>query len=231
MIAEIQKLSDRNIQVRIARTAEEKLQVFKHRYDLYVLGMGRDKHLADHEAKILTDQLDDTAVIIAAFDGDRVVGSGRVNFSYLVEFPEDELYGFSQYEAEFPGQLSLTSKVMVAPEYRGTRIFLEMARLMFKEASKRGMKRHFIATADHLVPLFKKLGFAPHRPRFAQWLDYGSSNPMMMNPFDLKHLESVRSPFLEDAAYFCQREAAIRQARSLPNNTPRALGLLAEARG
>lgn len=194
-----------NLVVRVAKTQVEREDIYRFRYEHYVVGMGRDKTVADHQNKMLVDSLDDTAVQIGAYYGDELVGCARVNFSCYTELPEDELYGFSEYEAQYPGKLSLTSKVIVAPAHRGTRIFLKLARQCCEEAGRRQMQRNFIATADKLVPIFKKLGFIAHRPRFESWADYGSSNPMLINLNQVDYLRSINSPFVDIAErYYAQ---------------------------
>jgi len=203
-------------EVRFARSEDEKQAIFRFRYKVYVEGMGRDKNTADHINETLSDSLDESATLIGAFLGDVAVGAGRVNYSSDCTLPEEELYGFSEYEKKYPNGLSLTSKVMVDPEFRGTKIFLDIARLCLIDAGPKKIRGNFIATADKLVPLFKKIGFVQYRPRVDSYLDYGSSNPMMMDPNDIGHLESVNSPLLDLAKRYYVRPTV--QFDSEPKN-------------
>jgi hypothetical protein len=182
--------------IRVVQTENERQEVFKFRYKIYVEGMNRDKHVADHNKKILTDWRDSTAVILAAYCDDKIVGTGRINFSSDGCLGEEELFGFSKFEKKFPGKLTLTSKLLVAPEFRGSRVYLDLARKFCEISLQRGAVLNFIITATDLVPLFSRLGFRKYREG-REWLDYGFMNPMILDLSDVEYLQKRHSPFVE----------------------------------
>lgn len=196
--------SGRNsFEIRIARTEAEKREIYQFRYRIYFEQMGRDKKYANHFTRTCSDPADETAVHIAAYskiDGS-VIGVARINFWSDGEFLEDELYHFTDYLDEYDSNISLTSKMMIDPEWRGSLMFLELCKKLYHVTASRGCRLNFIATADELVPLFSRLGFSAHRPR-TTWADYGSSNPMILRLDDIDELERVRSPFASLAARY-----------------------------
>ena len=68
-------------EIRLATTAEEREQVFKLRYSIYVEEMGKSQHYADHKHKKVEEPLDSSANIFAAFQNGRVVGTIRNNLA------------------------------------------------------------------------------------------------------------------------------------------------------
>jgi len=184
-----------SFEIRIARSEAEKLEVYKFRYRIYFEQMGRDKKYADPFSKTCSDPMDEKAVHIAAYskiDGS-IIGVARVNFWHDEEFSENELYRFTDFLSDYDSNISLTSKMMIDPEWRGSLMFLELCKKLYHVIASRGCRLNFMATADQLVPLFSRLGFAQHRPRTV-WADYGSSNPMVLHLDDIDALTRCRSP-------------------------------------
>jgi hypothetical protein len=183
--------------VRKIETAADLEKVLRFRYEIYYKQMGRDKAYADHDRQILMDPLDSVGVHFAAFDPltDDVVGIIRINFWEDQELPEDELYHYSDFVPHCEGRVSLTSKMIIDPLYRGSTLFLDLIRGVYEEAVRRGNRYNFIATNDHLVPLFQRIGYVAHQPR-TTWGDYGSSNPLVVDLWDAEHLTSVNSPLV-----------------------------------
>ncbi len=186
----------RKVQVRILHTRAEIHEALSLRYRVYFEELHRDQKYANQEAKILRDALDDRSIHAGAFCpvSGQMIGTCRMSFWQDGELPENELYRFSDFAKEAHNKISFTSKMVVLPAYRGSTAFVQLATILFEEALKRGCRYDIIATADHLVPTFKRLGYKAHRPR-TTWADYGSSNPMVFDLWDFDHMREVRSPF------------------------------------
>lgn len=198
--------------IRIAQTEAEKREVYRFRYRIYVKEMGRDQKTADHENQMLSDQLDKTALILMAVADGEVVGTARMNFSSDTVLPEEELYEFSKFEALHPGRVSLISKMIIDHRYRRTRLFLQLCERMSIESIRRSTRRVVIATGNHLVGIFARVGFVQYKPT-TTWLDYGTSNCMVIDPFDLEHLRSQRSPILPICESLLEEKKEIRASQ------------------
>ena len=66
--------------IREAVTPEERDEVFRFRYQVYVEEMGRYRSVADHEGRKLIEADDATARLYYATDGERPVGAMRHNW-------------------------------------------------------------------------------------------------------------------------------------------------------
>ena len=66
------------MEIRIAETKEERDEVFRFRYQIYVEEMQIDCS-ADHKKKKLTDDLDKTAHIFYAQKDNQIIATGRMN--------------------------------------------------------------------------------------------------------------------------------------------------------
>src|SRR4051812_45534353 len=70
---------DMGYTVRLIESVEDRTNIFRLRYSVYVTEMGRTQHHADHVHQLIAEPLDETAGLIGAFDGDEIVGTARFN--------------------------------------------------------------------------------------------------------------------------------------------------------
>lgn len=87
-----------SVEVREARTVEERKRVYRFRYKLYVEEMRRLQQYADHDKKEICDPLDLSGHVLAAYsDGDQRKCEGMT-------FYIDNYSTFSQYSRRCFGQ-------------------------------------------------------------------------------------------------------------------------------
>lgn len=182
------------LSIRNIKCENERQRIFEFRHQVLAEQMGREIFYSNAERQINTDLMDSNAVILGAYFGDEIVGTARLNFSSTTRFVDADRYGISEYERLHPGQSSLISKLMTASHYRGPHLFLGLTRKLFIEAAAKNIQHIFLATADHLVPLFQKLGFVAHSPRIESYGVFGALNPMMLSLRKTQHLKHVGSP-------------------------------------
>jgi len=105
-----------------ATTQEEKESIYRFRYHIYVNEMGKDISDADHDKGWLYDDMDDTATLIYAKCDDQVIATLRYNQGGQTEFSQywSDIYQLDKF-SDFPIEnLSLSSRIMVAKEWRGS---------------------------------------------------------------------------------------------------------------
>jgi GNAT superfamily N-acetyltransferase len=169
-------------------------EVYRFRYDIYVREMRRTQRTADHADGRIVDALDDAGILLAALDpAGRVIGTLRGNM-----FDEPAAREYERlYQLELSDRqrriTSLTTRLMIAPRYRGSGLALALARARFRSAVDRGSAFDYIDCNDHLVPLFSRLGY--QEVRRVEHPDYGLVNVMMCTA-DTRHLEAIRSPLV-----------------------------------
>ena len=185
-------------------TSEAELkEVFKFRYQIYFEEMGRDQKHADVVNKMLRDNLDTWGhqLFVRSIETGQIVAIARLNLSADGDLPEDELYKFSEFTSHGASQVALVTKMMIDRDHRGSRIFRELCIEIYKKVLSYGCDYAFIATADHLVPLFRRIGFRQHQPR-TTWADYGSSNPMVFDCRNLSYLKEIKSPLFDTGEHY-----------------------------
>lgn len=198
----LQKERNRDYIIKTVRDESSRKEIYRFRYSVYIEEMNRNCK-ADHENKVIIDSLDDTGVLLGAYRQNlltspatpQLVGTCRANFSYNCDFEHRELYAFDQLERDYPKSVMFATKMMVRQEYRGTPLFLDLAKQIYVTSLLHGAIVMVIDCNDHLVKPFMAMGFQAYRSRFMH-PDYGWVNPLAMNNYDFDHLQSIRSPFL-----------------------------------
>lgn len=193
--------------IRVAAGDDEREQLYSFRYRVYVEEMGRVQKYADHEARSIRDPLDLTGHNLIALEGTRIVGCIRINFA--------ENGGLDYYRRllemdslvpGYPQQVSLCTRLMVAPEMRGSALALRLCTASYDYGWRHGIRWNFIDCNDHLVGFFRRLGYLwTHR---AVHEEYGDVNGMCLDLRDKAHLTACKSPFLRSNANRRRRDHA-----------------------
>ena len=189
------------ITIRVAQSAEDRAAVYRFRYEVYVEELGWKQHYADHDRRTVEEPLDATGVIVAAFQGDRVVGTVRRNFGstcdlgYYPELCEMAVYAGDAY----PKRVSITTKMLVASEHRSTLLPTRMGIEAYHATWDRGALIDFITfdiNLTHLERYYTRIGYVAYREP-AEHPEFGMSRLMMWQFRDLEHLIRVRSPYVD----------------------------------
>ena len=184
------------IAVQKARTDDERQEIYRFRYRVYVEEMGLDPPDADRAMKRLRDPLDLSSDLYALHDGDAVVGSLRVT-----HFPDaaDPAALVARYDMgpallDLPREaICVTSRFMLDPKFRhGTAIF-RLMEAAWKDVSRRGIRLAYGDCSPHLVPFYEHLGFRRYTRAYSDTA-YGFKVPILMVVRDVLRFERVRSP-------------------------------------
>jgi hypothetical protein len=182
--------------IRLADTQAEREAAFRFRYDVYVSEMNRSQAYADHILRRIEEPLDaNGSLFIARGVADQIVGTVRVNFGCDGGFSYyRELYQMEEFGGYFPHKMSITTKLMVTPEYRMSLLPMQLACACFKLAMAKGVRFDIIDCNLPLKGFFEKLGYRQVFDAISH-PEYGDVIPMVISCFDLQHLDEVRSPF------------------------------------
>lgn len=187
-------------EIRIAGSEAEKERIYRFRYAVYVDEMGKQPGYADHVAKRLYDPLDDDATLLYADVDGELVATVRLNRADDDGFDDywNAIYRIEHW-AGFPRQsLSMTSRLMVAPAWRGSTVLAAMLGTIFRYARKQGVRFDFCNCAPSLVEFYEQLGYRRYADGFMDE-DAGYHVPMVFMCEDIEHMRAVRSPFWRDA--------------------------------
>jgi len=188
-------------------TTDEVESIYRFRYNVYVEEMNRTQFYADHTSRTIRDPLDDSAVVLAAWDGQAVVGTVRYNFlrhSGIGEY--FELYNVAGIPPLLRENTSITTRLMVAPRFRGGTLASRLACAAYKDALVNGIQVDLIDCNHHLISFFSRLGYLTHRDG-AVHAEYGPVTVMRLNLLDQEHLSRVRSPFRTQLLEHLARQA------------------------
>lgn len=146
---------------RIADNERARQALYRFRYQVYVEALGRTQTHADHMRRTIREPLDEEGYIFVAYDSGQIVGTVRCNFCKDTH----DLGGYSELycigtavERHHPAHTSITTKLMVAPAYRGSTLSVRLAFKTYILAVSHGIR---IARVQR-VPFDR--GHPPYQP-------------------------------------------------------------------
>ena len=184
--------------LRIAESAQDHEAAYRFWYDVYVSEMGRHRRdpLVSHERGILYDRLAARGTLYLATHEQQVIGT--VLTTPLTEpfaRPLRHLYGLNQQPLESLHNACVTTKLMVAPNWRRGRLMHRLIGEGYLETLRQGMRYNYMDCNDHLLRMFMRYGYRPHRADLIHPV-YGRVNSLVADLTDRDHLARMRSPFL-----------------------------------
>lgn len=189
-----------------AETEEERRTVFSLRYQVYVQELGRYKDIADHDQKMLIEDIDENSrLFYAVMDGKPVAGM-RQTWGGDAAFTRRHI---DQYQLEpfleraEAQDLLIGERLHVLPDYRGTDVLFRMFTTALNFVKEKNIELVFGDCEPHLLNLYMSLGFRTYSKRNFNSPAAGYLILLMMLPRDTDYLRAVHSPFvpfLEDYA-------------------------------
>ena len=76
-----------------------------------------------------------------------------------LEYYTTDLLGLKAVGAEHPATTSVSTRLMVSPEHRGSTLATRLCRAAFDFGSDHGVVWNFMDCNDHLVGFFARMGF------------------------------------------------------------------------
>ncbi len=191
-------------QITVATSPEEKQAIYRFRYQVYVEEMKKQPKDADHQARTIEDELDETALLRYITDGDQIIATLRHNYLNVTSIPAYlsqrlKLEPFSQAFGE--GAVSVSSRLMIAPEYRNSSIVGALVLEAYRDSLERGIQFDFLCSAPWLLPFYTNMGYRRYTNHFLD-SEVGLQVPQVLVLEDVEHLKSMRSPFYRVARHY-----------------------------
>ena len=189
--------------IQVARRDEDRERIFRFRYDVYVTEMGKSPAEADHQKKIIRDELDEDAHLLYAEDEGQIVGTVRLNCRSKKKFPDvwEQRYDIEKFAPSFGDHISMTSRMMVAKDYRGSSVPAALVGAVYSAGREMGSKFDFCNCAPSLLDFYEQIGFRRFTDGFVDE-DNGYHVPLVMVVRDTQYLRQVRSPLYRVARNF-----------------------------
>lgn len=180
----------------MAETQAEREAIYRFRYQIYVEEMQKRPNYADHQAKTLSDPLDETATLFYVMQNDQIIATlrrNRLDECELEPWLEQQL-AISPFAAAFSrAALSCSSRLMVATAWRNSLAVGSIILAAYRLAREQEIQFDFLHTAPWLLPFYRALGYRHYLPNFLD-PNAGIQIPQLLVLEDVDHLQAARSP-------------------------------------
>ncbi|EGO63033.1 cyclic nucleotide-binding domain-containing protein [Acetonema longum] len=198
------QMERRPLTVEVAKTPEEKAEIYHFRYRTYVEEMSRQLKPSIQSKELLFDAMDEWGLLLYAKTDSEIIGSIRINIGLPEEFPEElvkvlSLDRFQKfYEGKKAQRFALITKLMVAPLYRNSQILYFLLSKCYELSCGFQVQFIFGGCNFYLLRLYEEIGL---RRIGRNFLDpgYGLIAPLVYLVDDMNHMRNVRSPIFRIA--------------------------------
>ena len=186
-----------DVDVREARTREDKERVYRFRYRFEAKAPACLQRNADHGCERIHDDLDSTAANLVAMRDSETVGAIRVNYAWRSALGiHADFYRMREAAgADHPSRSCVISRLVVDTASRGSKLGYHLCAAAYKHALERDARIAFLSCSDDLIFYFSVLGFKGYMGR-ARHQELGEVLPMKLDLLDEKYLMMIRSPLL-----------------------------------
>jgi GNAT superfamily N-acetyltransferase len=184
--------------IKLAATEMEREAIYRHRYDIYILELGKSHIPADHNRRMLADEADGSADLLYAILDGVVIGSTRMQrgASMLFSAVNKEMYQtVAISKALDPEKIVIVDRLMVRPEHRRSRVTTELMNNTYVCMLNKGIKLALINTEEKYLHLYLRFGFRVYGDPLYTALGEPRYR-MALFLCDSRHLAKVNSPFL-----------------------------------
>ena len=150
------------------------------RYKVYCDELHRRSPFADHEKKVISDDLDETGHTFVAVKKGETIGTGRVNIPSEGSVGlYEELYGMTASK-HHPHGTAVITKFIVSKAHRGGPTSIKLIAAFARFTVRNSIKEVFIDSVPALLPYYKAIGFKPGREPFLHQ-ENGISHPLALD--------------------------------------------------
>lgn len=162
------------------RTRELLHEAQRIRYDIYCGELGRSSPHADHDARVIADDLDLRGHVLLSFEDGRPVATMRLNMARDGSLGVlEELYGMEQSPFH-PEATAVCTKFIVKKAHRVGQSSFRLMATAVDLAQRYGIKHCYIDCIPSLKPFYMSLGFKQAGPAFLH-RENGCSYPLMLD--------------------------------------------------
>jgi predicted GNAT family N-acyltransferase len=193
--------SEESIKISIVTTATERKSIYHFRYQIYVEEMSKQLIEADHNNKLLYDELDEQSLLLCAKVGTKIIATARITIGSLTDFPpalidQLSLNVFQSYNSN--QKFSYCSKLMVTPTYRNSPVVYLLIAKCYELSNTNNVSFVFVICNFYLIRFYEKMGFHCLGRNYLI-SGYGLMTPLVFSMDDVQHLRRIRSPLFRIA--------------------------------
>ena len=168
------------VDVLLCRNEEMLHDAMRLRYTVYCEELGRSSPYADHEKKIIRDQLDEAGHTFVAVEKGEPIATIRGNFGWngglgILE----ELYGMNKSQ-QHPGRTAICTKFIVKESKRTGVAAMHLIIAVARFGMRHNVLECYIDCIEKLKPQYESVGFRTAGPAFFHY-ENGPSWPMVLD--------------------------------------------------
>lgn len=183
-------------EIKIAETEEELYELYQFRYKVYVEEMQRPQKDANHDLKIITDELDVGAANLIAKHENKIVGAARINLADSISDFYMDFYEALLIKDSRINNISIVTRLMIDSEHRNTTLAPRIFIGCYEYGINRGTRFNYVDCNNHLIEFFESFGYRYYIGKKDHY-EYGLVNPLILDLHDIDHLMKVKSPFVK----------------------------------
>ena len=144
-----------SVEVFRAQSEQDREELFRFRYAVYVEEMGRYRRIADHAGRRLVEPEDAHSILYGAREHERVVGTSRLTFGAAGFSPRQiDQYSLAPFLSEVPARLmAIGERLMLAPHLRGSTVRSKLRELQLEDIEAGGVRLVFGNCEPHLLSM------------------------------------------------------------------------------
>lgn len=173
--------------------------IYHLRYEIFTRDQAKFLTIADHDQKMLVDQLDTVAEHFIVQRRGTIIASLRV--IHGVEKLHEQMaqnLDLSRFDHIDPSKISISGRLFVVDEHRKSRALFALLKHCYRLGRDHDIKFDFLYCNPHLVPFYEQLGYRRYKDCFEDQ-HLGFQVPLVQVLDDVEHFERVRSPFRAEA--------------------------------
>ena len=170
----------RAIEVLLCRNPEMLEDAQRLRYEVYCVELERNSPYADHQRKIISDELDAAGHTFIAVENGETIGTIRANLPSQGPIGVlDELYGMKQ-SPHYPTRTAICTKFIVKKSRRRSLAAIRMIGAVARYGASHDIRECYADCVPGLLPYYRAMGFTVvHEPFYHR--ENGPSHPMMID--------------------------------------------------
>jgi N-acyl-L-homoserine lactone synthetase len=179
------------VKVRPVRNDRERDSVYQLRYSVYVEEMGWSSRYGCPLTRRLTDSLDETGTLFAAFRDGQVIGTLRTHHSGRSSLGiYKDLYRLDGLLRVQPRSIAVATMFVVGKQSRRSRVAWDLLTAAARAGLEDGIETAFIDCVPSMVSFYQKLGCRTHIPSIVH-PEYGKGVCMLLSLRQSRLLEGA----------------------------------------
>ncbi|HMD56490.1 MAG TPA: cyclic nucleotide-binding domain-containing protein [Solirubrobacteraceae bacterium] len=181
------------VEVFRAQSEQDREELFRFRYAVYVEEMGRYRRIADHQGRRLVEPEDAHSILYGAREDGQVVGTSRLTLGADRFSPRQiDQYSLGPFLSEVPARLmAIGERLMLAPHLRGSTVRSKLRDLALEDIEAGGVRLVFGNCEPHLLSMNLSAGGRTYAERNVNSEEAGYLIPLVFLDGDTNALAAA----------------------------------------